>query len=163
MDVPKSFKTALSRKEEEQEKERLKESKEDMKYKKLCEKYHKLENSLLKSKVEICRKIFSWKNEFLKTNESVKIFKNSGSFCIFGGGWAHKLPRYGGPGCWSRIYINKKSIEYEAGYKWMPTGPVFNFNKPEGMAKKPDYAYLKKILNEIDNKNIFKNIIKMNL
>ena len=112
-------------------------------------------------RIEICKKIFAWKKEFLNTKEGARIFKQSDKHLwVFSGTWAHE-PRECGYECWARIYFNSGNIEYTAGYKWMNTGPNYIFAKPEEMAKL-NYNFLKKVLTEIENKKIFKSILKLN-
>lgn len=163
MKIPNSFKTSLEHLEAAENKEKIIEQEKEKNYSELVKEHNKQEESLLMKKIELCKRLFAWKEEFLKTEEGKKSFERSyKNLWVFGGGWAHQLPHYGGGGCWSRIYFNKTSIEYWAGYKWMPTGPRVNYTKPEEMAKMLDYKYLQGIIEAIDSRKIFKTILSLN-
>ena len=125
-------------------------------------KVKKFEKSKEKQKIEICKKIFTWKEEFLKSETGASFFSNNGKrIWVYGGNWAHGLKRYGF-GCWSRIYFNDKTIEYVKGYKWMGSGTMYKFKKPEEMAKKLHYKYLKDFLGEIESEKIFGEVVRLN-
>jgi len=161
MKIPHSFKTALNKLDKQQEKEKFKEIQEEQDEKKQRKHFRQNENSKRGEKVEICKKLFAWKDEFLKSQEGARIFnKSDKNLWVFGGNWAHE-PRECGTGCWARIYFNPKNIEYWAGYKWMGGGPKYNFTKPEEMAKL-NYQFLKDFLTEIENEKIFDRILKLN-
>ncbi|MBT4539894.1 hypothetical protein HON71_05995 [Candidatus Woesearchaeota archaeon] len=161
MNVPKSFKTALDKQKKQEEKEQLQDITEEQEDKKQRKLFRQNESSKRGEKIEICKKLFEWKDEFLKSEEGARIFhKSSKNLWVFGGTWAHE-PRECGQGCWARIYFNPKNIEYWAGYKWMGGGPKFNFKKPEEMTKL-NYKFLKNFLTEIENEKIFDRILKLN-
>lgn len=161
MKIPNSFKTALDKQDKQEEKERLREIKEEQDAKKQRKLFRQKENSKMKEKIKICKKIFIWKDEFLKSKDGIKIFnKSNKNLFVFNGLWAHE-PQEHGRGCWARIYFNSKDIEYCAGYKWMGGGPTYLFAKPKDMAKL-NYKFLKKFLTEIENGKIFDNILKLN-
>jgi hypothetical protein len=162
MKIPASFKDELTKRKRQEEKEQLKEMKKEEAYQQRLRKHEEYEQSKLEEKREICKALFSWKEEFLRTDEGAKMFKRAGKHLwVFNGRWAHELPRYGGHGCWSRIYFNPKNIEYWPGYKWMPYQRMY-FATPEEMAKALDYTYLKEFLTAIETGKIFKYILEFN-
>lgn len=161
MKIPNYFKTELSKRGRQEEKKRLNQAKEEKEYQERLDEYKEYEKSKLKFKIEICKKIFAWKNEFLRTKEGTRIFKKENKhLLVYGGKWAHGVPRFSGDGCWSRIYFNKNNIEYRSGYK-CGSYPSLHFTKPEEMAKKLDYDYLKKFSDDIQSKIIFRFILEL--
>lgn len=163
MKIPTSFKTAIEKREEKGKKERLKERQTEKQYQQKLKKHQEDEQASFNSKMENCNKIFAWKKEFLKSEEGERVFKKSGkNLWVFIGNWGHEVPRYGGNGCWARLYFNQRAIEYWAGYKWVGGGPRFNFTKPGEMAKKLSYDYIQKFLTEIETGKVFKTILKLN-
>jgi len=162
MKIPKSFTDKLEKINSEAEEERLEELEERKEAKEEEKKVKKFERSKEKQKIEICKKIFTWKEEFLKTKQGLSFFSNNSErIWVYGGNWAHGSRRYGF-GCWSRIYFNSSNIEYVRGYKWMGSGTMYNFKKPEEMAKKLHYKYLKDFLEEIKNKKVFGEMVRLN-
>ncbi|MFH1682755.1 MAG: hypothetical protein ABIA37_03075 [Candidatus Woesearchaeota archaeon] len=160
MKVPKSFRAELDRRECQEKKKRLTEIELERKIKEQHKKFREKEFLKINEKIEICKKIFSWREEFLKTKEGMTLFNRSGKeLWVFSGTWANQRKRYG---CWSRIYFTDKAIDYWQGYKWMGGGKVFTFSKPELMAEKLDYVYLKEFLKEVEDKSIFKSILEFN-
>ena len=160
MKIPKSFTDEIKKIDSEAEQERLKELEEEKKVKEEWKKYKKNEQKRLKEKIEICKIIFNWKEEFLKTPEGASLFlKSEEHLWAFGGNYAHKI---GGHGCWSRIYFEPKTIDYHRGYKWLGGGRKYSFTNPEEMAKRLSYDYLKEFLGEIKSKKIFRGMVRLN-
>ena len=163
MKIPESFKAELQLREQKRKKEELEKVEEEERYQERLKKHMQEEKRKEKSEIEICKKIFDWKDEFLRTEEGIKLINQSdGELWVFNGTWAitSKLPRYEGSACWSRIYFTQKTINYHQGYKWMPTGPNLTFSEPEEMARKIDYKYLKEFLQEIESGKIFDTILE---
>ncbi|MEM2121652.1 MAG: hypothetical protein QXU20_03290 [Candidatus Woesearchaeota archaeon] len=161
MNTPDWFKKSIKQiiKKERELKQKVLE--EERKYKEMVRKHLLEEKRMKDKKIALSSTIFEWKNKFLKTKEGRILLKRNPRLEVYSGGWGHEIPRYGSFGCWSRIYINQKNIEYEAGYKWMGMETRI-FSKPEEMASVLDFKYLKAFVERIKTKKIYKDIIAYN-
>mgnify|MGYP001602099535 CR=1 FL=1 len=145
MKIPSSFTHKIKQKEAQERKEQRKETDNEQKRSLFLKQHKGRETKLYPEKLELCKKIFTWRKEFLATPEGAALFKKTCSdLWIAGGNWGYTIPQFGGAGCWSRIYLNKKGIYYWEGYKWMGGGASFTFTNPEEMTKL-HYDYLNKI------------------
>ncbi len=160
--MPNDFKKQLNEMKLQDKKENEEEAKEERLNKQAFETHVKREARLYPDKVEMCRKIFLWKDEFLQTEEGKGLFKRGESIWVTSGRWGHEFPEDNTFGCWSRIYIDKRGIEYKSGYRSMGFMQCYQFTTPEEMAKKLGHLYLKSICEKIDKKVIFEDIIKFN-
>ncbi|MFH1440311.1 MAG: hypothetical protein ABIG89_07105 [Candidatus Woesearchaeota archaeon] len=160
MKIPEQFKQKLRKKEERERKERLKEREEEKEYERKIRELNRKDKKLYPKKLELARKIFQWKKEFLETEEGNKIMKRAENHLwVYNGRWGHEHPRFSGYGCWSRIYFNKKTMEYMRGYK-IGGGTMFTFRKPEEMAEKLFHEYLEKMWKELETGKVFKWLCK---
>src|SRR3989344_5775396 len=149
MEIQEYFKNRLKRKEERGKAEKFREKKEDEAERKRLKCYAKKEDKNLDAKIEICRKVFSFRKKFLETPEGKMLFKKSGSdLWVFAGNWGHKLHDKGDEAAQSRIYFTSNGISYSASWKWMGSLASFSFKEPEEMARNLSLDYLKEMLNE---------------
>ena len=72
------------------------------------------------------------------------------------------MPEHGGHGCWARIYIIENGFYYWAGFKWMGGGPTFDMKTPEQMAKRLNHVFLGRFIREVENGEVFKNMVELN-
>ena len=124
------------------------------------------ENKLLPEKIRLCKEIFTWARGFIKTEQfrdALEVGGYSRELYVHGGGWGHRVPEFGGSGCWSRVYLTSKNgprLLYCPGYKWMPGMEDLTFTKPEAMAEKLYYQYLKDFHESVKSGNVYKTIRK---
>jgi len=119
------------------------------------------------SKLKTLEKIFSWRDDFLKTEKFRELFEHENlwnSAAIYWRTWGHKdqkfKPSYG---AWSKVNLEKNgSLRYVAGYKWHNTGPHFELNRESFDRLDLDYYvdFLEAIRNRKVNEYIEMEITK---
>lgn len=153
--LDKEFKNYKTRKRVETSKEKQ----EDLAWKKKLTDFKANELKLLPKKIELYKNILAWRNKFIKSKQFKKVFHERDECVIFWNGWAHELPRFGGPGCWSRLYLEETGkLRYWAGYKWMPTGPEIVFTDNLKNAEEFTYKYLEELDISIKTGKVYKTI-----
>jgi len=163
MKLPTGFKMAVRKRGEMEKKQKAKDTIERKKETELISDYKLKEKSKETVKIVICKEIFAWRNDFLRTAEGAKVFKKQDRCLLITIlNWGHCLHDKNDHAAWSRIYFDEGGILYRAGWKWMPTGPNLLFTKPEEMAKMIDYNYLKNFLLKIKSGKIYKDILNLN-
>ncbi|GAH68112.1 unnamed protein product, partial [marine sediment metagenome] len=89
MKIPESFKAELQLREQKRKEEELEKVEEEERYQEHLKKHMQEEKRKEKSKIEICKKIFDWKDEFLRTEEGIKLINQSdGELWVFSGNHA---------------------------------------------------------------------------
>jgi|SRR3989344_2160658 len=114
-------------------------------------------------KHEIYHYINEWAEIFSKSAIFQKILEldpfHKDHIKIYGGEWGHKLPQYGGYGCWSFVTLNENSsLEYNAGYKWM--GVSERFPLDEENIDRLNLQYIKDINDSIKSEKVYEYIKK---
>jgi hypothetical protein len=139
--------------------ERRKVGREELKEKRRVKLFWEKEKQLHSKKLEVYQEILSWAKSSVKKKSFKGIFREMDDIIIFYGGWGHKLPRYGGYGCWSRIYLDRSGkLTYWAGYKWMACVASGEFDSKNGIVKKLTYEYIKKFHNSIKSGKVYDTI-----
>ena len=156
MQIPNSFKETLKKKELRDKKREEEGRKQEKERQFSLEAHLTKEKECYPQKLELTEKIFTWKDEFLKTEEGQKLFQRGhGMVWVYFGKWGHELPYYNDYGCHSRIYFSKENISYSAGYKWFPAEPKIIFKQTEEMAEKLNYDYLDKLLDHLESGKVW--------
>ncbi len=171
MEIPKHFRDELERRLEEESKA---EEKAEQRRKASEDEERKLREDKLRTNLGICRKIFDWKGEFLKTDEG-SLLLSKGSIGIYEGGWGHPPKTDDGVAYWSHVYITNARVhiedgkfrtikdadgfEYTYGYKWFPSQKE-RFIEPREMAVCLNHEYLTRLFETIESGKVFDYILK---
>ena len=145
-----------SKKRADARKERLEASKE-LKDRK---KFWADEKKLFSQKATLYEKIIEWKNDFKKTREFKRLFRNESDIIILDAGWGHEKPRYEPcDGCWSKIWLDRYGdLKYSAGYKWTPTGPSFFLDNKS--VSKLAHDYIKSLYKHLESGEVYNTVLK---
>lgn len=123
--------------------------------------YGRFEKMHLAEKQEIYHFINKWGETFSKSATFQKLLElkpfQKDNIEIFGSGWAHKLPRHDGYGCWSFVTLNENGfLEYNAGYKWMGVSESFSID--EESIERLNLQYLRDLYDSIKSKKVYEYI-----
>ena len=129
---------------------------EDKKFQQEAKEFWENDKKLAPEKQTLLDKIVSWRDEFTKTAAFRKLFRKNNEIIIFYHSWGHRVPRFGGPGCWSRVCLEKTGeLRYAAGYKWMG----YNCQLGESQfTQKLSYDYLKAFASHIETEKVYETI-----
>lgn len=146
------LKKAIKKHEKQEAAEERKIQIEEQNHSKKVNDFQKREKELYPEKLLIAEEIMKWVKEFDKKFDFKEVI-------ISYGGWGHKLPRYGGGGCWSQMHFQRPNrLEYEARYKWINSALRITFDNKKKLAEKLSYNYLKSLQQEIVSGKVYKTI-----
>ena len=159
MEIPTCLKESLKKKALKERKEREERINEELEEKKTSYKYYKHEKQLLSEKIEICKKLFLWREQFLNTTEGNNLLKRE-DYCIslFGKKYDYERNSKGGyhfP--LHNLCITDKGITYAVRNScW---GEMkYESNQPEKLEKKIPSKFLKQAWSLIESGKVFKRM-----
>ncbi|MFH0970727.1 MAG: hypothetical protein V1776_04690 [Candidatus Diapherotrites archaeon] len=140
---------------------RERETKEDLILQKKENEFRANESKLLPKKIELYKKILSWRNKFKKSKQFKTIFGGDNEVEVFFYGWGHLNleSSYNGPTAnVSKLFLNKSGkLEYEARHKMMSYPRIVLSSKTK-TARKFTHEYLIELCRTIETGKIYKNI-----
>ena len=158
MELPKEFLKEVEKREKDRKEAIARASEKYAADRKKESEYWNKETEKKEDKLEICKKIFSWREEFLKTKEGKKLYERSGRNLWMFNSSKHGHQQEDVKGRWSRLYLVPKGVSYWPGYKWMPQESR-KYETAEEMSKLR-YDYLKDVWDEIEKGEVYEEILK---
>lgn len=165
MNIPKELTLAVRNKEKRIRQELQEERRKEQRERRQELKRKLSEKEAFPQKVELCRKILSWANEFRQTKEGQKLIKKKDVYCrsvkaVTVGGWSCD-PRTGKKAHRPILSfdITSEGVAHKERWNWI--GYTYTeFTEPEKMAQKLYYAYLQLVWKQLESGKVFKDVVR---
>ena len=167
MEIPHQLMDALHTKEDRKRKEREVEQEERQREQEQEKEYAHKEKERFSQKVELCRKILSWADEFRQTKEWRKLAEKRSVYGSYDvrevtiGGWRCNPKTGKKESNWPILsfHIIESGVAHEE--RWSSMGYTYDrFSEPEKMAKKLHFAYLQLVWKQLESGKVFERLVR---